>query len=257
MILLASISRPGRLALSWVSVVRALSAGKLSSCREGAQISGIQTCLLAEDEGPETGPVPDAVSFCSPHSHLRRLVSEGSGNQDGYSRCSGKPSRAGRTPLLWQGRCLDVWSLKQGLSQKLCRFCSLLAHASQSVSWPAQTKSCSFYLKFLKFGCQGTLWVSHGTLQLSILMPRWNVRNNLQAYGMVLKKACLCFLFFVFCFLVFLFLFFCFLGFFFFLLLLLFRKDLSFQTAYWAPFNPSFPLLLWYWVLGPRDLKHD
>jgi hypothetical protein len=47
-IMLASISRPGRLALSWVWVVRVLSAGKLSSCREGAQISGVQTCLLAE-----------------------------------------------------------------------------------------------------------------------------------------------------------------------------------------------------------------
>jgi hypothetical protein len=40
-IILASISRPGRLALSLVSVVRVLSAGKLSSCREGAQISGV------------------------------------------------------------------------------------------------------------------------------------------------------------------------------------------------------------------------
>ena len=54
-ILLASTSRPGRLALSWVSVVRALSAGKLSSCREGAQISVDWICLLAEDEGPKQG----------------------------------------------------------------------------------------------------------------------------------------------------------------------------------------------------------
>jgi hypothetical protein len=45
----ASINRPGRLALSLVSVVIVLSAGKLSSCREGAQISGVLTCLLAED----------------------------------------------------------------------------------------------------------------------------------------------------------------------------------------------------------------
>jgi hypothetical protein len=45
---LASISRPGRLGLSLVSVVRVLSAGKLSSCREGAQISGVRTCLLVE-----------------------------------------------------------------------------------------------------------------------------------------------------------------------------------------------------------------
>jgi hypothetical protein len=32
-------------------VVRALSASKLSSYREGAQISGVWTSLLAEDEG--------------------------------------------------------------------------------------------------------------------------------------------------------------------------------------------------------------
>ena len=32
-------------------MVRALSAGKLSSYREGAQISGVWTSLLAEDEG--------------------------------------------------------------------------------------------------------------------------------------------------------------------------------------------------------------
>ena len=32
-------------------MLRTLFAGKLSSYREGAQISGIRTCLLAEDEG--------------------------------------------------------------------------------------------------------------------------------------------------------------------------------------------------------------
>ena len=47
-IMLAFISRPARLALSLVSVVRVLSAGKLSSCREGAQISGVRTCLLVD-----------------------------------------------------------------------------------------------------------------------------------------------------------------------------------------------------------------
>jgi hypothetical protein len=47
-ILLVFISRPARLALFWVSVVRALSSGKLSSCREGAQISDIRSCLLAD-----------------------------------------------------------------------------------------------------------------------------------------------------------------------------------------------------------------
>jgi hypothetical protein len=38
-------------------VVRALSAGKLSSCQEGAQRSGAQICLLSEDEGLK-GPCP-------------------------------------------------------------------------------------------------------------------------------------------------------------------------------------------------------
>jgi hypothetical protein len=46
--LLASISRPGRVALSLVSVGRVFSAGKLSSYREGTQIFGVRTGLLAE-----------------------------------------------------------------------------------------------------------------------------------------------------------------------------------------------------------------
>jgi hypothetical protein len=46
--LLASISRPGRVAFSLVSVARVFSAGKLSSCREGTQISGVRTCRLPE-----------------------------------------------------------------------------------------------------------------------------------------------------------------------------------------------------------------
>jgi hypothetical protein len=46
--MLAPISSSGRLALSLVSVVRVLSACKLSSFRDGAQISSVRTCLLAE-----------------------------------------------------------------------------------------------------------------------------------------------------------------------------------------------------------------
>ena len=62
---------------------RVLSSGKLSSCREGAQISGIQTCLLVEDESLKQGL---SQKLC----HLCRLVFEGSGNQDGSPRCCGK-----------------------------------------------------------------------------------------------------------------------------------------------------------------------
>ena len=45
---------------------------------------------------------------------------------------SANPSWVGRTPLLWQGMCQDVWSPKQGLPQKMfsrdlggvCRLCA-------------------------------------------------------------------------------------------------------------------------------------
>ena len=72
--------------------------------------------------------------FYSLHSHLRRLISEGPGTQDGSLSCSGSQSPPERTSLLWQGRCSDVWSLKQGLSQKLCLFCSLQSHLCRLVS---------------------------------------------------------------------------------------------------------------------------
>jgi hypothetical protein len=34
-----------------------------------------------------------------------------------------KATQAGWTPFLWPGRCLDVWSLKMVLPQKLCGSC--------------------------------------------------------------------------------------------------------------------------------------
>jgi hypothetical protein len=95
-------------------VVRALSAGRFSSFREGAQISGVQTCLLAEDEG---SPVPETVSFCSPHSYLCRVVSVESGNQDVSRRCSSKalPGWANTYPLC---RVVSVGSGNQGVSHR-------------------------------------------------------------------------------------------------------------------------------------------
>jgi hypothetical protein len=56
-ILLASVSTPWSPNLSWVPGVRALSDGTFSCCREDAQRSGAQICLLAEDEGLK-GPWP-------------------------------------------------------------------------------------------------------------------------------------------------------------------------------------------------------
>jgi hypothetical protein len=45
-------------------------------------------------------PVLEAVSSCSPHFHLCRLVLAGSGNQDVSGRCSGNvfPGRADASP---------------------------------------------------------------------------------------------------------------------------------------------------------------
>ena len=95
-------------------MVRVLSAGKLSSCREGAQRSGVQTCQLAEDEGPKQGLFQKMCCLCSLCAHLHRLFSEGPRTQDGSLTCSGSQSPPRWSLLLWQGRCPDVWSLKLG-----------------------------------------------------------------------------------------------------------------------------------------------
>jgi hypothetical protein len=41
------------------------------------------------------------------------------GTQDGSLTCSGGQSPPGQTPLLWQGKCLDIWSLK-GVCPRSC-----------------------------------------------------------------------------------------------------------------------------------------
>ena len=93
-------------------MVSVFSAGKLSSCREGAQISGIQTCLLAENEGLKQGLSQKMYCLCSLQAHLHRLISEGCGTK--ISPALAVRTLPGQTPLLWQGRCPDVWSPKRG-----------------------------------------------------------------------------------------------------------------------------------------------
>jgi hypothetical protein len=142
-------------------VVRVLSSGKLSSCGDGSQRSGVQTCLLAEDEGWKQGLSQKMCFLCSLCAHLHRLVSDGPGTQDGSLICSEGKRPPRQPPLLWQGRCPDVWRLKRTLSQKLCGFClsqklcgfcSPLAHPLQSTYSPAQTG--------LR-GTQDTRWFPH------------------------------------------------------------------------------------------------
>jgi hypothetical protein len=98
-------------------VVCALSAGKLSSYREGAQIYGVRTSLLAKKKAQNSTfpaakllwPVPEAVRFCILHSHLCRILLEDSWNQDVCSRCSAQvlPAWADPYPLVGKvARCL-------------------------------------------------------------------------------------------------------------------------------------------------------
>jgi hypothetical protein len=118
-------------------VVRVLSAGKLSSCREGAQISGVRTCLLAVDEGLELRLSQNLCIFCSPHSHLCRLASVGSRNQCASLRCSGKarPGRADISSLVGKvPGCLELKTLYasealllQSVPEAIC-FCSPHSH---------------------------------------------------------------------------------------------------------------------------------
>jgi hypothetical protein len=120
-------------------VVRVLSVGKLFSCREGAPISGVWTCLLAEDEGPIEGLSQKLCSFCSPHSHLRRLVSEGTRTKDGFPRCSSRalPGGVDTSPLSGKvPRCLDpeMGSVPEAVSILSFLYVYLFFHSTYKVT---------------------------------------------------------------------------------------------------------------------------
>ena len=105
MILLASISRPGRLALSsefqWSE--HSLQASSPLTGRYLAFGPPSWPKMKAQNRTCPRSCVASAChrSFCSPHSHLHRLVSEASENQDGSPRCSCKalPGREDTSPL--------------------------------------------------------------------------------------------------------------------------------------------------------------
>jgi hypothetical protein len=81
-IMLASISRPGRLDLSLFSVGRVLSSGKISSCREGAQISGVRTCLLAEVVFHSTEVLRSCGASCEDLGGVQKLQARGTPELD-------------------------------------------------------------------------------------------------------------------------------------------------------------------------------
>jgi hypothetical protein len=140
-------------------VVRALSVGKLSSYREGAQISGVRTSLLAEDEGPKQDLSQKLCCFGLSQKLLASVVHiltcadyfwQSLGTKMAPADAEAKPSRAGQTPVLWPGRWQDIWSPKRGLSQKLCGF-RLYQKLLASV---VHTLTCADYF-----------WQSPGTLK--------------------------------------------------------------------------------------------
>jgi hypothetical protein len=113
-------------------VVRALSAGKLSSYREGAQISSVRTSLLAEDEGPKHDLSQKLCCFGLSQKLLASVVHtvtcadyfwRSLRTKMAPAAAEGKPSWARWTPFLCPGRWLDVWSPKRVLPQKLCGSC--------------------------------------------------------------------------------------------------------------------------------------
>jgi hypothetical protein len=90
-------------------VVRALSAGKISSYKEAAQISGIHTFLLAEDEGPKQDVslklccfgLSSVVHTPACADYFLRIL----GTKMFSADTEANPSRSGQTTVLWLGRC--------------------------------------------------------------------------------------------------------------------------------------------------------
>jgi hypothetical protein len=131
----------------WVTSSLLSFSGRSTLCRQFLLLQGRCTDIWLLDLPPgrrwrpETGPVseavlllpvPEAVSFCNPHSHLCRLVSEGSGNQYGSTRCSGKslPGGADTSPLAQKvPGCLEPESW----------------HAPEAVWLPCVPEVVSFY----------------------------------------------------------------------------------------------------------------
>jgi hypothetical protein len=98
-ILLASFIRPGRLDLSsefqW-SVHSQQASSSITGKVHGYLVLGPPSCPKMKAQNrtcPEAEllwPVPEAVIFCIIHSHLCRILSEESWNQDVCSQCSGQ-----------------------------------------------------------------------------------------------------------------------------------------------------------------------
>ena len=120
--------------------------GHLSS---GEKVAG---CLEPENGAASEAlwlpPVPEAISFCIPHTHLWRILLVGSRNQDVCCRCSGNvlPGQADPYLLSWKvagylrpekGAALEaLWLLPVPEAFRLCiphsHLCQILLAGSQN-----------------------------------------------------------------------------------------------------------------------------
>jgi hypothetical protein len=127
-------------------------------------ISGV-SCY--RDDGLKQGLSQNLCSFCGPHSHLCRLVLEGSENQDGSPRCCGKAlpggedtsSLAGKVPEYLEP---EMWSASEAPwllpVPEAVRFCSPYSHLGRLVSAESQNEDGSPR-------CNGPILVSWRYLQ--------------------------------------------------------------------------------------------
>jgi hypothetical protein len=104
------------MALSPALVVRALPGRHLSSGGEGAQMSGAQNGVCPRS--CVTSACPRSCEVSVAHSHLSRLVSEGSGTQDGSPRCSGRALPGGHLSSSGEGAWMS--GAQNGVCPRSC-----------------------------------------------------------------------------------------------------------------------------------------
>ena len=108
-ILLASISRPGRLVLSsefqWSEHSLQASSPLAGKVHRGLELSSASWLKMKAQKGPCS-----RICVASAHTLLQRLDSEEPEIQDGPFTCSTCQSPPWRPSLLWRGKCVDVWS---------------------------------------------------------------------------------------------------------------------------------------------------
>jgi hypothetical protein len=163
-ILLAFVSTPGSPTLSWVPVVRALSAGKFSSGMEDTERSGAHSASWMKMK-TQKDPVQEALLLLRPTCSPIWIGLWETQDTRRWSHLSpqGKSPPWRLTPL-WQGRCTEVWvsALPSGwgwrpeesLSKKLCCFCGqersfvwTALWETPNTRWQSRLEICFLYFR--------------------------------------------------------------------------------------------------------------